>query len=393
MIGVIKIPSSITGDRVPDFLYYSQISSWINLLLYLKTKSACCPDVYARFGGDDMLNYLGGVSIPVIPYQPIVPSIEIPLLLRQNYGEVGVLSTYDENMDFDITLPENQGLSEIVVSDLNISAESKLTTLRSRKKVYNDDGSLADYILVNNRPHVPYEVGGDGVLSANTFNTYYLGDGVYVGDFVTKITYYDENGNTVSDPHNAAYVEFEYVLGGEFNGKEIIDYDNCEFWFLNLPDETTIIMPPTGGTVSFDLSASCDWSAYVVEGSDEFLTLKHTYTATQQTIEDVLVGNTYILTISGVSGFGSREEINVESNTGWRLIDIPIDDVTFSSDYGVDFRDIYANVKPYNSGGQTGIRTITAATVEYGSSYGNTKAIVIEQQLEYITINGQTVFY
>lgn len=279
------------------------------------------------YGGSALTSYLENVVISLPSYAPLVPSINVPLFLRQNYGEVGVLSTYDESMDFDPTLTENQGLTQETVSGLNISAESKLTTLRSRKRVYNDDGSLADYIIINDEPHVPYEIGGD-VNTANTFNTYYLGNGKYIGDFVTKMTYYDEEGNEIlsvtgdtypaqSAITGASYIEFEYVLGGEFTGKEIIDYDECELWFLDLPDETTIVLPATGGTVDFTVSGSCPWTAYTVEGGDEYLNLKHTYnTIPPVTTGDVLVGNIYILTITGVSGFGSREEVNIESNTG-----------------------------------------------------------------------------
>lgn len=116
--------------------------------------------------------------------------------------------------------------------------------------------------------------------------------------------------------------------------------------------------------------------------------MKHTYDVTGETVQD----EQGTLTITGISGFGSIEEVNVESNTWWRLLDIPSDRVSFSTDYGVDFRDLFITVNPYNAGADIGIIPITAATVQYGTNYENTKYIVIEQQPEYITINGSTAY-
>lgn len=213
------------------------------------------------YGGEELLNELTGFTVTPSAYEPIVPSIELPLFLRQNYSDIGVLTTYDESMDFDETLPENQGLYPERVSGLSISAESKLKTLRSRKRVYNEEtGILEDYIIVDGVNQVPYEIGGDGAASANTFNTYYIGDGHYVGDFVTKITYYDEEGNAITAQTaitDAAYVEFEYVIGGEFTGEGIIDDDECEFTFIDIEDDTIINMPDSGGTFHFEVDTTC----------------------------------------------------------------------------------------------------------------------------------------
>ena len=390
VIGILVIPNSIEGERVPDFLYYSQIDPWIGLLKYLKSRGYCCKADFDRFGGEPMLDFLQSEIIPLPNYDLVVPSVKLPLFLRQNYSDVGVLTTYDETMDFDSSLPENAGLGVQRVN-VSISAESKLTTLRSRKREYNEQtGALEDFIIVGGEKVVPYEIGGDGSLSANTFNTYYLGDGKYLGDFVTKIVYLDDDGN-VTDKYSATQIEFEYVIGGIFTGKDIIDWDECEIELIDIPESGVITIPATGTSGEhIDFSSNCDWSIYVVFGEDEFLNLRHG----DDYDEEVVINNQHlhVLSIDDVSGFGSVELVEVESNTTWRLVNIP-DDVDFSLDYGVDFRDIYLTVKPYNSGGISGYRTITAATVEYGSSYGNSKYIMVKQKLEYIMINGQTTCY
>ena len=150
------------------------------MLKYFKSRGYCCQNDYEKFGGDNMLDFLEQSVIPLPNYRLSVPSIKLPLFLRQNYSDVGVLSTYDESMDFDYDLPENKGIT-YERKETSISAESKLTTLRSRKKVFNDEtGALEDFIISDGVNVVPYEIGGDS-NTANTFNTYYLDNGKYVG--------------------------------------------------------------------------------------------------------------------------------------------------------------------------------------------------------------------
>jgi hypothetical protein len=273
------------------------------MLKYFKSRGYCCQKDYERFGGDDMLTFLEEAVIPLPNYELLVPSIKLPLFLRQNYSDVGVLSTYDEDIDFDYVLPENEGIV-FERTKTDISAESKLTTLRSRKKVFNDEtGALEDFIDItgitgsvsgDTAHFVPYEVGGN-VNTANTFNTYYMND-KYLGDYITKILYLDDDnkvlvedtGQTMTQKDydvitGSTQIEFEYVIGGDFKGEEIV-IDECDLKFYDssdanypeLPESFVVNMPSTGGVIDYiDVTGSCVWTAHIIYDDDEFLNLRH----------------------------------------------------------------------------------------------------------------------
>ena len=199
IIGNIKVPASIFNKhiKVPKSMPCADVKEYKDWLEnYQKLSADCCnARLWEDMGGEDMLAFLNDheddcenklAALEAIGYA--VPYIEMSLLLRQNYTDIGVLTNidgvdYDENIpgpvnsgatrphgvmnanaiaeesgltDYDIALFEHSGfgltIDEIVMScitkdypvsgDTAIEVESLLWTLRDRKKYFDDHNNL-----------------------------------------------------------------------------------------------------------------------------------------------------------------------------------------------------------------------------------------------------------
>lgn len=168
-IGKINIPSRIYNEhiKVPKSMPCADVKPYIDWLSNYQTLSAdCCNTrLWEDMGGEEMLEYLEasaktkcksyGSVINGLKY--VVPYIEIPLLIRQNYTDVGVLTNID-GVDYDETISgavmgskvnEHPTTEEYETNPSDytdesgftkypIEVESLLWTLRDKKK-YTDD--------------------------------------------------------------------------------------------------------------------------------------------------------------------------------------------------------------------------------------------------------------
>lgn len=114
-IGKINIPSRIYNEhiKVPKSMPCADVKPYIDWLSNYQTLSAdCCNTrLWEDMGGEEMLEYLEvsaktkcesyGSVINGLKYA--VPYIEIPLLIRQNYTDVGVLTNID-GVEYDETI-------------------------------------------------------------------------------------------------------------------------------------------------------------------------------------------------------------------------------------------------------------------------------------------------
>lgn len=221
IIGNIKVPASIFNKhiKVPKSMPCADVKEYKDWLEnYQKLSADCCnARLWEDMGGEDMLAFLNDheddcenkrAALEAIGYA--VPYIEMSLLLRQNYTDVGVLTNidgvdYDENVpgpvnsgatrphgkmsantdeeesgltDYDIALFEHSGfgltIDEIVMScvtkdypvsgDTAIEVESLLWTLRDRKKYVDDHNNLLPGIFqpISDNPFFICESGASG---------------------------------------------------------------------------------------------------------------------------------------------------------------------------------------------------------------------------------------
>ena len=199
LIGNIKVPASIFNKhiKVPKSMPCADVKEYKDWLEnYQKLSADCCNmRLWEDMGGEDMLDFLNdyeGIcedkreALEDLTYS--VPYIEMSLLLRQNYTDVGVLTNidgvdYDETIsgavrsdntrphgylsantkyeecgltEYDIALLIHEGvglcIDQIIMSsatveypisgDSAIEVESLLWTLRDRKKYTDDKDNL-----------------------------------------------------------------------------------------------------------------------------------------------------------------------------------------------------------------------------------------------------------
>lgn len=229
LFGLITIPSNISGPRVPGQFYVSQIPVWLKWFednrarVKNEPKDCCIEKEWDERGGDAMYHFLVQNSNLYerelqkwerlqIQQALRVPSIEIPILLTQTYEDNGVMSVYEEDdPQFNYT-EEIRGLRPSAQTyEVGFTTESRLQELRSRDKVYSDNGDLMPFIWTNSQKTattVPYVVGEVFNPAPNPQK----GADYFTGDYIESIE------------RNNGMIEFTYAFGADIrlqNGRFI----------------------------------------------------------------------------------------------------------------------------------------------------------------------------
>ncbi len=269
LFGLITLPKYITGARVPERFYLSQIDAWLKWFQLNKRAAknvpvdCCVLQEWNDRGGDAMYSFLKSKRATYLQeldkwknaYEQCklsAPKINIPILLTQSYEDLGVLSIYDE------TIPYNGGPMSVTGTFNELSGtpsavkgyysslealekavkigeirpesgdcyqagdeyykwddttdhvvESKLASFRSKEKLFDDESNVLPYILDSEDStdgKIPYKV-GEG------FNVRYIEkEGKHVADYIDNINEIS-GGDDIYD----GYLEFEYVMGGDFD--------------------------------------------------------------------------------------------------------------------------------------------------------------------------------
>ena len=168
-IGIINIPARIYNKhlKVPKTMAMADINSYIEWLTSAGTDDCCTSKLWEERGGQEMLDFLNGKKglyestlrkLSGLDYAK--PYIDVPLLIIQNFTDVGTLTNIDgvdyvDNEDrphHDATMPTGFTIDDIhmgqerktypVSGDGAIEVESLLETLRSRKKYSDDEDNL-----------------------------------------------------------------------------------------------------------------------------------------------------------------------------------------------------------------------------------------------------------
>ena len=274
-IGRLSVPASVYNKhlKVPKVMAYSDVKSYRDWLANYRTLSADCCNMklWEDRGGQDMLDFLNGKIGDVnrainwvnsLSYS--VPCIEMPLLISQNFTDVGTLTNIDgteyvENYvegSGDGKRPHGHGNQEraFTIDQISITGERKrypktgegsieveslLKTLRTRKKYMDDDDNVLPGLFQSfNNPSGVFvhctksggnwsvsECGGSGLLNGDGKTSAELANTNYYRSVTTKASakriseVYDE------EPGNPAATSFYFR----------VKYDNSEDTHMTIP--------------------------------------------------------------------------------------------------------------------------------------------------------------
>lgn len=167
-IGYLNIPQKIEGDLVPDRISYSDIPKWIDWFRK-HTKDSCCYEKvvdgdnsnvgnavdkeWADRGGDEMKEFLEKnenlleqalVSIKNMSCEFLVPNMEFPLLLTNEYRDTGLWTKYEDESEENQKQPKSEALKGEwkELESKNLMVESQLQSVRSSVYHSDDNGIL-----------------------------------------------------------------------------------------------------------------------------------------------------------------------------------------------------------------------------------------------------------
>lgn len=170
----------IQESYIPYFMYLVDVNDRIELLEELKIKSTnCCNGrIYEKYGGDAFLNFLKSLkngtkwndttqTWRIYSNSGSTPSVTIPILLTSKLLDIGQYRTYD------VDIIDNNNLLNTEIDTVNTitgftntiitSGESKLKTLRIKKRSVDDYGNELPGILSKNGDsyslELPYKTG------------------------------------------------------------------------------------------------------------------------------------------------------------------------------------------------------------------------------------------
>lgn len=176
-----KNVNEIQEPHVPYFVYLSDVQKLISFMEELQQKSdTCCnKNIYKEHGGDVFYNYLLGLKNKGVIHYNEIPTIDLPVLLTSKLYDLGVYRTYNVDIkedddsviiqkpDNEIVIPDTPSVNNFEIRKnennskiVKTSGESKLRTLRKRKRSVDDDGQELPGIYNKNSNilELPYQI-------------------------------------------------------------------------------------------------------------------------------------------------------------------------------------------------------------------------------------------
>ena len=99
LIGKLKIPETIVGSKVPEFIYYSEIQDTFEYMDKIKNSEDCCmKEEYENMGGDEMYLLLDNNrtttfedNIEKYKIHNLTPYVDIPVALVCDIEDLGLM--------------------------------------------------------------------------------------------------------------------------------------------------------------------------------------------------------------------------------------------------------------------------------------------------------------
>ena len=202
-IGILPIPAEITGDSVPEFLYYSDIVEWYEWFKTYEGDPNCCiRETWRKKGGDAMYAFLAShlnlyatslenakIFFVEDPEGRHIPKINIGLAIISKYDDVGIVTGYIEDGEdyehckeidpkeetkYSCKREEECWKQEEGVTITGGTANSRILDLKSPILSYDDAGTVLPGILISlsgNGLFYDCEDGGRTWRKKNTYKT------------------------------------------------------------------------------------------------------------------------------------------------------------------------------------------------------------------------------
>ena len=213
---------------VPSFIYRTEVPVYIELLENLKKETNNCCEIkkYEEHGGDAFLEYLKDINETdiIIHQSESSTTIDIPILLTTKLLDLGQYQVYNVDTIID---GETENSTPIETDNLIVktTGESKLRTLRKRKKTIDDNGTelpgiIDESELTTNKTNTlqsPYQIGY--IKNVQTLNN------VFYGDLIVDMKETSESIEQVKESYDIIVETFtEYgfkdkILTGTANSK------------------------------------------------------------------------------------------------------------------------------------------------------------------------------
>lgn len=257
-IGKLNVPANIYNEhiKVPKSMPCADVEPYIEWLEGYSARSEdCCNErLWNDMGGEEMLEFLyknSGICQQIhnvldgLQYR--VPYIEMPLLLVQNFTDVGVLTNVDgaeyevndENRPHNSNSPTGFTIDRIMMGGSSSTAmprvESLLYTLRSKKKYIDDEDNLLPGLFkeyANDRYVECRKSGGSWLISGCSGDSLINGDGM-TSEEIAGTNYYRSVTTESSAKRIAEVYEEENSAVTTFYFK--VKYDNSQSSPMTLP--------------------------------------------------------------------------------------------------------------------------------------------------------------
>ena len=162
-IGILQIPAEITGDSVPEFLYYSDITEWYDWFKIHEGDTDCCViDMWEKKGGYAMYEFLSDnltrLSDAIDNAKKFfvkdkngrhIPKINISIAIISKFDDVGLVTGYiddEDGVEYEESASSDWKQEEGVVVSGGV-VNSRLLDLKSPILSYDDAGTVLPGIL------------------------------------------------------------------------------------------------------------------------------------------------------------------------------------------------------------------------------------------------------
>ena len=237
-LGKIEVPADMVklGDKVPYVLYYADVPEYLKWLRDNENSDDCCiQELWKKRGGSEFMSYLEGLETKYeeacdaameLTDEDHIPTIGVPILLRQNFADEGAFVPYTDTLYEDYDGDDEIGYMDSAGTIIAGDERGALTwpyPMESQRWVAATSAETIEVpSYLPNMMHTPYFYDDNRVMIPGTFKrfgpdgdgffqcTYYQRESKQPAITTTiRITYKLDNDRTYSTTINQGCTQVE----------------------------------------------------------------------------------------------------------------------------------------------------------------------------------------